>query len=282
MSEVRSETKLIKSKDDKSIFCKHWFSDEKPRALIFLCHGLGEHCLWYDDIAEALVKIGFYVFAHDHVGHGQSEGTHNHVDDFSEYTSVIYQHCNEVKDKHQGLHLFIFGHSMGGAITLLTATGQPDFFDGVITSSPAIHATPGPLVSIKIFVGKILARFFPLLKISGIASWMISRDKEQVKRYEEDPMVHPYVRVKWGSAWIECVKKIEERMESIEFPFLALHGDADAICDVQGSQMLYDKAKSEDKEIKIYKGFYHSLLLEPNEDRQRVQDDILNWLKKRI
>lgn len=38
----------------------------------------------------------------------------------------------------------------GGAITLLTATGQPDFFDGVITSSPAIHATPGPLVSIKV------------------------------------------------------------------------------------------------------------------------------------
>lgn len=32
----------------------------------------------------------------------------------------------------------------------------------------------------QIFVGKILARFFPLLKISGIASWMISRDKEQV------------------------------------------------------------------------------------------------------
>lgn len=40
-------------------------------------------------------------------------------------------------------------------------------------------------------------------------------------------------------------------MESIEFPFLALHGDADALCDVQGSQMLYDKAKSEDKEIKV-------------------------------
>lgn len=49
------------------------------------------------------------------------------------------------------------------------------------------------------------------------------------------------------------MKKIEERMESIEFPFLALHGDADAICDVQGSQMLYDKAKSEDKEIKVQK-----------------------------
>lgn len=38
----------------------------------------------------------------------------------------------------------------GGAVTLLAATGQPNFFDGVITSGPAIHATPGPLVSIKV------------------------------------------------------------------------------------------------------------------------------------
>lgn len=46
--------------------------------------------------------------------------------------------------------MMLFFFIKGGAITLLTATGQPDFFDGVITSSPAIHATPGPLVSIKV------------------------------------------------------------------------------------------------------------------------------------
>ncbi|XP_062574299.1 monoglyceride lipase-like [Saccostrea cucullata] len=282
MSTVQNDTNFIKTKDDKKIFCKHWFSEEKPKALIFLCHGLGEHCLWYDDLAEALVNIGFYVFAHDHVGHGQSEGTHNHVNDFSEYTSVIFQHCDEVKVKHPDLQLFIFGHSMGGAITLLAATSQPSLFQGVITSGPAIMATPGLFVSIKVFLGKILSRVIPMFKIANLQSEQISRDKEQVKRYEDDPMVHPYIRVKWGAAWIECTKKLEERMGSIEFPFLALHGDADALCDVQGSRMLYEKAKSKDKDLKVYPGFYHSLLLEPEEDRKRVQTDILDWLKQRI
>ena len=47
------------------------------------------------------------------------------------------------------------------------------------------------------------------------------------------------------------MKKLEERMPSIELPFLALHGDADSLCDFQGSQTLYDKAKSEDKELKV-------------------------------
>ncbi|XP_048741718.2 monoglyceride lipase-like isoform X2 [Ostrea edulis] len=281
MPTVQSETKFIKSEDDKKIFCKHWFSEEKPRALIFLCHGLGEHCLWYDDLAEALVHIGFYVFSHDHVGHGQSDGIHNHVDDFDEYTSVIFQHCNEVKNKYPDLRLFIFGHSMGGAITLLAATSQPDFFKGVITSGPAIVAISS-MLPIKVFVGKILARIMPLYKIENIQSCQISHDQEQVKRYEEDPMVHPFIRVKWGAAWLECVKKLEERMDSIEFPLLALHGDADTLCDVKGSQILYDKAKSEDKEIKIYKGLYHSLLLELEEDRKKVLNDILEWLKKRM
>lgn len=36
------------------------------RVLIFLCYGLGEYCLWYDDIVEVFVKIGFYVFVYDY------------------------------------------------------------------------------------------------------------------------------------------------------------------------------------------------------------------------
>ena len=36
------------------------------RALLLILHGLGEHCLWYTDMAEFLNKHGIYVFAHDH------------------------------------------------------------------------------------------------------------------------------------------------------------------------------------------------------------------------
>lgn len=46
------------------------------------------------------------------VGQGQSEGSHNHVDSFIEYTSVIFQHCNEVKEKYPDLPIFVFGNSV--------------------------------------------------------------------------------------------------------------------------------------------------------------------------
>lgn len=36
------------------------------RGVLFICHGIGDHSLWYKDLADILVKIGFYVFTHDH------------------------------------------------------------------------------------------------------------------------------------------------------------------------------------------------------------------------
>ena len=36
------------------------------RALLLLLHGLCEHCLWYNEMAEFLNAQGIYVYAHDH------------------------------------------------------------------------------------------------------------------------------------------------------------------------------------------------------------------------
>lgn len=52
------------------------------------------------------------------VGQGQSEGFHNHVDSFNEYTSVIFQHCNEVKEKYSDLPIFVFGNSVVNTLML--------------------------------------------------------------------------------------------------------------------------------------------------------------------
>ena len=36
------------------------------RALVFICHGVGEHCQRYDLVADPLTNKGFLVFSHDH------------------------------------------------------------------------------------------------------------------------------------------------------------------------------------------------------------------------
>lgn len=68
----------------------------------------------------------------------------------------------------------------------------------------------------------------------------------------------------------------------ITIPFLVLHGTADTVTDIEVSQALYEQASSSDKTIKIYPDGYHALLQgEPEEQRQRIADDIVAWIDKR-
>lgn len=65
----------------------------------------------------------------------------------------------------------------------------------------------------------------------------------------------------------------------VTLPLLILHGEADIVTDPSVSKALYDKAKSLDKKLHLYKGAYHSLLEgESDEMIFRVLDDIISWL----
>ncbi|XP_048743380.1 monoglyceride lipase-like [Ostrea edulis] len=275
--------------DGPLIWVRQWTqvdcNDEEisRKALIFVSHGLGEHGGWYDELGQELAKIGFLVFSHDHVGHGKSPGLHNHVDSFKEYTSLIFEHCDEIKKNYPDLPLFLFGHSMGGAVALLAALEQPDYFDGVITSDPFVVPTKDVPSKIQQFVIKyIISRVCPQHKLRYIDSKDICRDPGMIRRFEEDPLIHPFLKAKWGVAWLDGSEKIQESLEAISFPFLALHGSADPISDVNFSRELFDKATSRDKELKIYSGYLHAPLYEPEEDRILVLQDIKQWLQKRI
>ncbi|KAF7249748.1 Monoglyceride lipase [Varanus komodoensis] len=66
--------------DGQHLFCRYWKPAASPRGLVFVAHGAGEHCCRYDDLAQMLTGINFFVFAHDH---GERKYTHLFVSDSS-------------------------------------------------------------------------------------------------------------------------------------------------------------------------------------------------------
>ncbi|XP_062574319.1 monoglyceride lipase-like [Saccostrea cucullata] len=290
MVTVSSSSGFERFKDDGLLmWVRRWTeldqnSVETPRkALIFVSHGLGEHSGWYDELGCSLAEIGFLVFSHDHVGHGKSPGIPNHIDDFKEYTSILFDHCNIMKRKYPDLPVFLFGHSMGGAIAIKAAMENETFFAGVITSAPFVIPSKGLPSKVELFFMKnVIARLCPQRKLFFVDPKEISRDPDMIKSFEEDDLIHPFFKARFGVAWISCSEIITQNLESISWPFLAIHGDADPISDVKFSQDMFQKAKSLDKELKVYPGFLHASLYEPEEDRQLVLKDIKQWLEKRI
>lgn len=65
----------------------------------------------------------------------------------------------------------------------------------------------------------------------------------------------------------------------VSLPLLILHGEADVVTDPSISKALYDKARSPDKHLQLYKDAYHALLEgESDEMIFKVLDDVIAWL----
>jgi hypothetical protein len=65
----------------------------------------------------------------------------------------------------------------------------------------------------------------------------------------------------------------------VSLPLLVLHGAGDQVTDPSISKLLHEKAKSEDKTLKLYDDAWHCLLQgEPDDMVQKVMMDIVSWL----
>ncbi|XP_048083155.1 monoglyceride lipase isoform X5 [Ursus arctos] len=231
--------------DGQYLFCRSWKPTGTPRALIFVSHGAGEHCGRYDELAQMLVGLGLLVFAHDHVGHGQSEGERMVVSDFHVFIRDVLQHVDTMQKDYPGLPVFLLGHSM-------------------------------------VFAAKVLNLVLPNMSLGPIDSSVLSRNKTEVDLYNSDPLIcHAGLKVCFGNQLLNAVTRVERALPKLTLPFLLLQGSADRLCDSKGAYLLMESAKSQDKTLKIYEGAYHVLHKELPEVTNSVFREINMWISQR-
>lgn len=273
----------IVNADGQHLFCRYFEPDGSPRALVFIVHGAGEHSGPYSDLAKVLTGLGLFVFSHDHVGHGQSEGERMVIGDFHIYVRDSLQHIDLMKGRYPNLPIFIIGHSMGGAISILTACERPDDFAGVVLIAPLVQMSPESATPIKVFMAKMLNTLMPSITLGSINSRWISRDPKQVEAYDKDELNHHGgLRVSFGMQLLAATQQIEKVIPDIAWPFLLLHGDADKLCHIGGSQLMMEKSRSADKQLKVYEGAYHALHHEIPEVADLVRQEVTSWITERI
>jgi len=109
----------------------------------------------------------------------------------------------------------------------------------------------------------------------------VSRDPAQLHAKYSDPLVYTGpIRVRTGHEILRITSYLTRNFTSVTVPFFVLHGTADRVTDPLASQDLYNKAASEFKDIKLYEGYLHDLLFEP--EREEIGQDIINWMEKRL
>lgn len=251
----------------------------EPRGVLIIVHGLKDHADRYSELAEALVAGGYAVHAFDLRGHALSEGERVWVDRFDEYVADLALFVDRVREKEPGRELFLFGHSMGGAISTLYAFEHQQKLGGLILSAAALK--PGKEVSgALIALSGVVSALSPRARLLENDEEKFSRDPRVVAAMRSDPLItQGNGPARTGAELLGAMDRIGKRAQELTLPLLALHGDADQLTNPDGSRELIEKARSADKTLLLYPGLVHDLVHEP--ERERVISDVRAWLDAR-
>ena len=118
----------------RQIFWQAWSPGDRPRALVFISHGAGEHSDRYGHVADALVADGFAVYAVDHRGHCRSSGPRALIERVDHAVEDLDQLVSQGVEEHPNTPVYLLGHSMGATIALRYTSLHQDRLAGLILS----------------------------------------------------------------------------------------------------------------------------------------------------
>ena len=259
-----------------SFFGQYWKTDN-VKAVVLILHGLGEHSGRFTEVAENLVDNGYGVAAFDHFGHGKTTGKRGHNPGYESVLDSIEQFIKNTREIFGDTQLFLYGHSMGGNAVLNYMLSRDNDIKGVIATSAFLKLAFEP-PAWKLFFGKIIQKIAPSITLDNeINTSFISRDPEEVKKYENDSLVHNRVSPNFSLSFIERGAWAIENARLLQKPILLLHGTDDKLISCEGSKE-FAANNSDNVTLNLYQGGYHEL----HNDlcKSEVIKDIVSWLNE--
>ncbi|XP_052182418.1 caffeoylshikimate esterase [Diospyros lotus] len=288
---VRNTKSYFETPNGK-IFTQSFLPLDLPvKATVFMTHGYGSDTGWlFQKFCISFAGWGYAVFAADLLGHGRSEGLRCYLGDMEKIAATSLSFFLSVRrsDEYRHLPAFLLGESMGGAATMLMYfQSESDTWTGLIFSAP-LFVIPENMKPSKV-------RLFVYGLLFGLAdTWASMPDNKMVGKAIKDPeklkIIARNPRRYTGKPRVGTMRElarvceyIQSNFHRVKAPFLAAHGTADGLACHTGSQMLYEKASSADKTLKLYEGMYHSLVQgEPDENANLVLADMRAWIDERV
>lgn len=258
----------------------------KPKAVVLLAHGIGEHALRYEHVAQRLVGAGYAVWAIDQRGHGAT-GIEQHSGDLTKLGKLgpggqravvgdLVSALKRIRGEHPELPVAILGHSWGSLSTQMLLNSHDALVDAVVLTGTA-YRMPGWMNS-----GDLNARHAHLGETGY--EWL-SRDSAIVDAFVEDPLTFPAkVLALLGPVDAARLFGVPSRRIRHDLPLLIAGGSDDSLGGTKSLQRLgrayRERAGLTDVTVIVYPGARHEILNEIN--RGKVLDDIVGWLDQRL
>lgn len=277
----------------------------EAKGILQVVHGMSEYIDRYADFMEYLCARGWICCGHDHLGHGklapkEDLGYFADRDGWKLLIEDVHQVTELVREMFPSLPYALMGHSMGSFVARLTAvkyksdymaliicgTGGRNRLDGLgVVLFDAMCFFRGPRHRSR-FIDNAMAKIFNKgFEKDRNINW-ISRDKEMVARYSQDPLcgfgftasaMRDLVRLTRNAnseEWFRAFPK--------DLPTFLISGTHDPVGDYgKGVARVYDnlvKNGASEVSITLYPEGRHEILNEIN--KREVYEDVERFLRK--
>lgn len=266
------------SADGIHFFGQGWAPD-KPKAVVCLVHGLGEHAGRYAHVGKAFSEAGYALLGFDLRGHGKSGGQRGHAPSMEALMDDVDRLLKEAGTRYPGLPRFVYGHSLGGEIVLYHGLRRKPEVRGVIATGSSLR-TSIELQKGKVALVKLLGSILPRASIAtGLVPETLSRDTKVVELYRKDPLVHNKMSFGLGKIFLAVNAYCLERAAEFTLPLLIMHGKEDKLAFPSGSVDFAAKVKG-DCSLKLWEGLTHEVHNEP--EKAEVLAFIVAWMDGRL
>lgn len=274
------------------------------KANIVISHGYTENLERYNEIIYYFLKNGYNVFGIEHRGHGRSgnlgiadksqinvEDFGDYIDDFKKFMDEIVMFNNDAKK------VFLFAHSMGGAIGVKFLEDYPEYFSGAVLSSPMLQVHTGKIPS---FLANIVVKSavtfgkggdYVLGKTPYIEDYNVDEiGTSSINRYmysehivvANEEFQKGGASYNWTNEAFKVTKEITkyDNASKVEIPVLLFQAEDDTYVKPDGQNKFAKGAKN--CEVKLIKNARHELYRERDEIQKAYLEDLLCFYNKEL
>ena len=258
----------------------------QPKGVLQLTHGLGDHALRYEQVAQDLAAAGYTVYADDHRGHGATGmqqyggdatklgklgpgGLRATVEDVRQFTGII-------REQHPDLPLALLGHSWGSLMVQMILNKHADEYDVAVLTGTAFR-TLGDMN------GGNLNKQHKHLGTTG-NEWL-SRDPAVAQAFLDDPLTFYAAAIRlFGLAdGLRLLGRPAKHMAK-DIPLLIMIGSEDTLGGEGSIEKLASAyvTRSRLSEVRaiVYPEARHEIFNETNRDE--VIGDLVEWLDEHL
>lgn len=251
--------------DNTEIYYEYFLA-ENSKASIVVVHGLSEFVNKFYEFIYYCLNQGYNVFVYDQRCHGLSGRLTDriellHVDSFYDYAKDLSQFIDEVVTRVEDKPIYIYSHSMGGAVSALYLSQNSAKIKKAVLSAPmfepVVDSVAYPIARMGVGIGRLFygnktkflltREFDPDVKYSEAHGTSRARFEHNMKMRRENPH---YQSTPMTFGWIYNSLIIRDKIfkrktiKNISTPMLLISAEKDTIVKLKPQYDFANKCKN--------------------------------------